>query len=107
MLRAVGKDGEVALLQIGDDLAALLVIDNRVDVDDLRRDADFLEVLRLGGGSMSLRKRLLLCSPGLAVSPGRLFFFSLEVGGWRLDCDHPGLILAPSSNNESAIAKNG
>src|SRR6185436_11098571 len=53
---------------------------------------------------MSLGRGSWLGSPGL-VSPGRLFFFSLDVGGWRLDCDHPGLTLAPSSNNESATAK--
>src|SRR6185436_11110696 len=54
---------------------------------------------------MSLGRGSWLGSSGL-VSPGRLFFFSLDVGGWRLDCDHPELTLAPSSNNESATAKN-
>src|SRR6185369_7444721 len=55
-------------------------------------------------GSMSLGRGSWLGSPGF-VSPGRLFFFSLEVGGWRLVWDHPGLTLAPSSSNESATAK--
>src|SRR5678815_2262745 len=61
----------------------------------------------LVGGSRSFGSGSWPCSPGFGVSPGRLFFFSLEVGGWRLDCDHPGLILAPSSNNESAIPRSG
>src|SRR5215813_14940659 len=52
--------------------------------------------MSFGSGSWS--------SPGF-VSVGRLFFFSLDVGGWRLDCDHPVLTLAPSSINESATAK--
>src|ERR1044071_3290268 len=57
-------------------------------------------------GSMSLGIGSCWPSPGF-VSLGRLFFFSLELGGRRLDCDHPVLTLAPSSNNESATAKNG
>jgi hypothetical protein len=69
LLHAVGKKREVRFLEVRDDLPALLVINNGIDVDDLRRDADFFDVLRLGS------------SPGLGVSLGRLFFLSLEVGG--------------------------
>src|SRR5215213_3028838 len=58
-------------------------------------------------GSRSLGSGSCPCSPGFVVSLGRLFFLSLEVGGWRLDCDHPGLTFAPSSNNESATPKSG
>src|SRR5215212_4033823 len=44
-------------------------------------------------------------SPCLGVSPGRLFFFSLLVGGCRRDCDQPGLTFTAINNRERAIAK--
>src|SRR5829696_3126375 len=44
-------------------------------------------------------------SPCLGVSPGRLFFFSLLLGGCRRDCDQPGLTFTPINNRERAIAK--
>src|ERR1700754_608981 len=46
------------------------------------------------------------CSPGFGASPGRLFFFSLDVGGWRRDCEKPGIIMPITSNTERDKAKN-
>src|ERR671914_2627933 len=49
------------------------------------------------------------CSPSFAgVSPGRLFFFSFDVGGCRRDCDNPGGTFKPRiSRHASAIPING
>src|SRR5688572_8350205 len=50
------------------------------------------------------------CSPSFVgvVSPGRLFFFSLEVGGCRRDCDKPGFTYNPRINKQArTIPKSG
>src|SRR5262245_55645839 len=49
------------------------------------------------------------CSPSFGgVSPGRLFFFSLEVGGCRRDCDKLGFTHNPRiSRHERTIPKSG
>src|SRR5688572_31935951 len=49
------------------------------------------------------------CSPSfVGVSPGRLFFFSLDVGGCRRDCDCPGCTYKPRiSRHERTTPKSG
>ena len=39
---AVGEEGKILFLQSGDDLSALFVIDDGIDVNDLGADGDFL-----------------------------------------------------------------
>src|SRR5438045_406941 len=46
-------------------------------------------------------------SPGLGVSPGRLFFFSLVVGGCRRDCDQPIFTFDPINSSERTIPITG
>src|SRR5205085_4021654 len=47
-LHAIDKDREVALLEIQRRLARLLVVDNRVDVHEVRRDDNLFSILWLG-----------------------------------------------------------
>src|SRR5262249_52186640 len=46
-------------------------------------------------------------SPSFCPSPGRLFFFSFDDGGWRRDCENPGMHIPVTSNTERATAKKG
>ncbi len=81
LLRAVSKDCEVGFLQVGNDLAALLVIDDRVDVDDLSRDRHFLDVLGFGRDDVR-RKRILRlawfrCFAWVVCSSSRLWWVAV------------------------------
>ena len=70
---------EVWLFEVLYDLSAFLVIDNGVDVDDLSRDRDLFNVLRLGWFDV-LRKRLLARITRLCLAGPFVLFF---VGcGW-------------------------
>ena len=57
------------------------MIDNSVDVDDLRRGDDFLEVLLLAGWLDVLRKRFLTLVARFGGFSGS-FVFLLVRGGW-------------------------
>ena len=74
----VCKDSEVFLFQAGNNLAALLVIDDCIDVDDLRRDGNFLGILR-PADQIGRRRFLLFSLAGSFARPLILFFVA---GGW-------------------------
>ena len=79
LLYAVRKEREVWFLQIGNDLAALLVIDDGIDVDDLSGDADLFDILRLAWFEV-FWQRFLLAFAGFRLSG--TFVLLLVLGGW-------------------------
>ena len=78
-MNAIGEECEVWLFKISDDLSALLVVNNSIDVDDLSRDADLFEVLRLGWFQI-LGKRLLAGIPGFRYFAGSFVLFFVGCG---------------------------
>jgi hypothetical protein len=82
---AVFKHGEIRLLQIADDLATLLVDDDRLDVDEVRRDFNDFRLLRLVDDILRRRFILLLLARRRLLA-GSLILLLRSVSGLRRDC---------------------
>src|SRR5689334_24269561 len=70
-----------------------------VEIETFSRSCGLVGTMSGGTGSC-------VSSPGFCPSPGRLFFFSFDVGGWRRDCEKPGMQTPITSKTERATAKN-
>ena len=77
---AVGEDREILFLQAGNNLSALLVINDCVHIDDLGGDRDLLSLLRFAG---QVRRQRLFRFLALLSWFSRPFVLLL-ISGWRL-----------------------